>query len=137
MLMNCKGFGRKWSRPNFKVLGYPGIPLEGLRKTTKPLNQNSRSPGPRIEPGTSRIEAGMLTIRPRPSVFLQGNALSTSGPFSDIAERCLIFEGRCWLFNIKVNSGAGWCHTVQQIKTKIFLSCLTSKSQFTVIFTRY
>jgi hypothetical protein len=31
---------------------YPGIRLEGLRKMTKNLNQNSRSPGPRIERGT-------------------------------------------------------------------------------------
>jgi hypothetical protein len=36
---------------------YPGIRLEGLRKTTKTLNQDSRSPGTRIECGTSRIRS--------------------------------------------------------------------------------
>jgi hypothetical protein len=34
---------------------YLGILLDGLRKTTKTLSQDSRSPGPRPEPGTSRI----------------------------------------------------------------------------------
>jgi hypothetical protein len=34
---------------------YPGIRLEWLRKATKKLNQDGRSPGPRIEPGFSRI----------------------------------------------------------------------------------
>jgi hypothetical protein len=32
-----------------------GVCMEGLRKTTKNLNQDSRSPVPRFEPGTSRI----------------------------------------------------------------------------------
>jgi hypothetical protein len=36
---------------------YPGIRLEGLQKTTKNLNQDRGSPGPRIEPGTSRIRS--------------------------------------------------------------------------------
>jgi hypothetical protein len=36
---------------------HPSISLEGLRKTTKTLNKDSRSPGPRIEPGTSRIRS--------------------------------------------------------------------------------
>jgi hypothetical protein len=34
---------------------YPGIRLEGLRKTTKNFNHDSRSPGARIESGTSRM----------------------------------------------------------------------------------
>jgi hypothetical protein len=36
---------------------YPGIGLEGLRKTAQNLSHTSRSPGPRIEPGTSRIRS--------------------------------------------------------------------------------
>jgi hypothetical protein len=39
---------------------YPGICLEGLRRTTKDLNQDSRSPGPRFEPGTSRIRSSVI-----------------------------------------------------------------------------
>jgi hypothetical protein len=34
---------------------YPGIRMDGLRKTTKHLNQDSRSQGPRFESGTSRL----------------------------------------------------------------------------------
>jgi hypothetical protein len=37
---------------------YPGIRLEGLGKTTKNLNQDSWSLGPRIEPGTFWIRNG-------------------------------------------------------------------------------
>jgi hypothetical protein len=36
---------------------YHGIHMVGLRKTTKKLIQDSRSPGPRFEPGTSRIRS--------------------------------------------------------------------------------
>jgi hypothetical protein len=36
----------------------PRILLEGLRKTIKDFNQDSRSPGPRIEPRISRIRSG-------------------------------------------------------------------------------
>jgi hypothetical protein len=43
--------GRKRSWPNFWY--YPGICLEGLRKTTEDLNQDNRSPEPSFEPGSS------------------------------------------------------------------------------------
>jgi len=39
------------------LMYYPGIRLEGLRKTTKNLNEDSRSPEPRIETGTFRIRS--------------------------------------------------------------------------------
>jgi hypothetical protein len=55
--MNLKGFGRKRSQPNFKVGYYPGIRLEGLGKTTKKLNQHSRSRGPHLNPGPPEYEA--------------------------------------------------------------------------------
>jgi hypothetical protein len=32
-MTNCKGFVRKWLSPNLRY--YPGICLEGMRKTTK------------------------------------------------------------------------------------------------------
>jgi hypothetical protein len=53
-MMNCKRFGRKrlWHVLRY----YHSIQPEVLRKTTN-LNQNSRSPGPRIEPGTSQIRS--------------------------------------------------------------------------------
>jgi hypothetical protein len=41
--MNWKGCGRKRSWPNFRY--YPGIFLEGLKKTTKNLSQESRFAG--------------------------------------------------------------------------------------------
>jgi hypothetical protein len=55
MMMNCKGFGRKRSWPN--LIYYTGIRLEGVRKTTKKLKQDSWSPGPKFEPETSRIRS--------------------------------------------------------------------------------
>jgi hypothetical protein len=42
-MMNRKGFGRKQSYPIFRY--YPGICLEGLRKATKKVIQDIRSPG--------------------------------------------------------------------------------------------
>jgi hypothetical protein len=53
--MNWNGVGRKWSWPNLRY--YPDIRLEGQRRDTKNLNKDNRSPGPRIEPGTSRIRS--------------------------------------------------------------------------------
>jgi hypothetical protein len=54
-MINWKGFGRKRSWPNFNY--YLVIRLEGLNKTTKKTNQDSRSSGPRFDPRTSRIES--------------------------------------------------------------------------------
>jgi hypothetical protein len=47
MMMKLKGFDRK--QRGLILWYYPGIRLERLRKTTKHLNQDSLSPGPRIE----------------------------------------------------------------------------------------
>jgi hypothetical protein len=49
-MMNWKGFGSKRLWPNFKVLSQH---LTGTEENHKNLNQDSRSPGPRIERGTS------------------------------------------------------------------------------------
>jgi hypothetical protein len=56
---------RSW--PNFKVLSryLPG----GLRKTTKNLTQDSRSPGRDLNPRPPEFEARLLTTRPRYSVY--------------------------------------------------------------------
>jgi hypothetical protein len=53
MIRNWKGFGTK--RSGIILRCYPDIPLEGLRKAMKNFNYDIRSPGPKIEPGTSRI----------------------------------------------------------------------------------
>jgi len=50
MRMKWKGCDRKWSWPNFKVGYYPSIHLEGLRKATKNLNQDSLLPGRESNP---------------------------------------------------------------------------------------
>jgi hypothetical protein len=65
--MTWEGFSRKRSWP---ILRYcPGIRLQGLRKTMKDLNQESRSPGPRFEPGIFRIRSGSANhdVRFRPA----------------------------------------------------------------------
>jgi hypothetical protein len=43
---------------------YPSICLDGLRKTTKKLSQDSCCLGQDLEPGLSKYEAGVLTFRP-------------------------------------------------------------------------
>jgi hypothetical protein len=44
---------------------YPGICLEELKKTTKTLSKDSRSPGSDLIPGPPEYEEGVLTTRPR------------------------------------------------------------------------
>jgi hypothetical protein len=61
------GFGRKRSWPNLR--NYPGIRLEGLRKTTEHLSQDSRSPRRDLKPGHPEYEARVLTSGPRRSVL--------------------------------------------------------------------
>jgi hypothetical protein len=65
--MNWKGCGRKRSWLNLRY--YPGICVEGLRKTMKNLSQDSRSPGRDLNPGHPEYEAGVLTIRYLMNVF--------------------------------------------------------------------
>jgi hypothetical protein len=60
--VNRKGFGRKRLWPNVRY--YPGICLDGLRKTTESLIQDSRSPDRDLNPGPPEYEAGALTTRP-------------------------------------------------------------------------
>jgi hypothetical protein len=43
-----EGCERKWLWPNLRY--YPGICLKGLRKTMKPLDQDSHSPGRHLNP---------------------------------------------------------------------------------------
>jgi hypothetical protein len=59
--MDWKGCGRKQSWPNWRQ--YHGVCLEGLRKTTTNLNQDSQSPGRGLEPGPPKYEAGVITTR--------------------------------------------------------------------------
>jgi hypothetical protein len=60
--MNWKGCGSKLSWPDLRL--YPGICLEGPRKTTKNLSHDSRSPGRDLNRRPSEYE-GVLTSRPR------------------------------------------------------------------------
>jgi hypothetical protein len=48
---------------------YPDICLEGLKKTTKTLSQDNRSLGRNLSLGFTEYEAGVLTTRPRRSVW--------------------------------------------------------------------
>jgi hypothetical protein len=59
--MNWKGCGWKWLWPNLRY--YPGICLEGWRKTMRILSQNSQSPGWDLNLGPPKYEArGLTTI---------------------------------------------------------------------------
>jgi hypothetical protein len=66
VITNWKGFRRKRSLPNFKVLTWhsPGETEENHEKN----NQNSQSPGRKLNPGPSAYEAWVLTTRSRRSV---------------------------------------------------------------------
>jgi hypothetical protein len=55
MMMNWEGF--VGSGRGLILRYYLGIRLEELRKTTKALNQDSRSPEQIFEPGTFRIRS--------------------------------------------------------------------------------
>jgi hypothetical protein len=64
--MNWNGCERNRSRPNVRY--YPGICLEGLKKTTKPINEDSRSLSSDLNLGPPKYEAWVLTSRLRRSV---------------------------------------------------------------------
>jgi hypothetical protein len=55
-MVNWKVCGRTRSWPNLRY--YPGIYLEGLRKTTKTLSHYSRYPVKDRNPGSLEYEAG-------------------------------------------------------------------------------
>jgi hypothetical protein len=55
-MINCKGHGRKRSWLNVRF--YPGIGLEGLRKTKKKL-QDRRCPDRNLYPGLLEYETGV------------------------------------------------------------------------------
>jgi hypothetical protein len=61
-MIDFKVCGWKRSWPNCKALfrHLPG----GLRKTTKNINQDSRSQGRDLNPGAQEHESGLLTTRP-------------------------------------------------------------------------
>jgi hypothetical protein len=61
-----KGFGRKRSWPNFKVL--PRKSSGGTKEKQETLSQDSRSPGRDLKPGPPEYEAGVLTTGPRRSM---------------------------------------------------------------------
>jgi hypothetical protein len=64
--VKSKGFGRKRSWPNCKVLSRN---LSGeIEKNHENLSQNNRSPGRDLKPGPPAYEAGVLTSRQRRSV---------------------------------------------------------------------
>jgi hypothetical protein len=55
-MMNWKGFGSKRSWPNLRY--YPSLCRDGLRKITKNLTQDSRSPCRYLNPGPPKYVAG-------------------------------------------------------------------------------
>jgi hypothetical protein len=71
--VNNEGCGRKWSWSNLRYCS--GICLERLRKTTKDLSHDSRSPGRDLKPGSPEYDGGLLNTWPRPSVVMVGNKI--------------------------------------------------------------
>jgi len=59
----CKASGRG-------LWYYPGICLEGLRKTTKNFSQDSQHTGWDLSPGPPKYQTGMLTAQMRRSTIL-------------------------------------------------------------------
>jgi hypothetical protein len=58
---------RKLSWPNLQW--YPGIHVEELTKTTKNLNQDNWAPERNLKKGPPEYESGVLTTRPRRSMY--------------------------------------------------------------------
>jgi hypothetical protein len=65
-MTNWEECGRRRSWPNLRY--YPVICLKGLRKTTKILTQDNRSPCRHLNLGLPKYEPGVLTTRLRRSV---------------------------------------------------------------------
>jgi hypothetical protein len=61
-----------------------GICLEVLRKTTKTLSQNSRSPGRDLNAGPPEYKAEMLTTRIRHSAINLEEFINSLGLFSTL-----------------------------------------------------
>jgi hypothetical protein len=59
-MMNWKGFGRKWSQPNFKVLSWHL--LRGNEENHEKASQDSWSPGRDLNMEPPEYETGVLTI---------------------------------------------------------------------------
>jgi hypothetical protein len=109
MVTNWKGFcmKRSWSILRY----YSDIRLEGMRKTAKHFNQDSRSPGPRFESGASRIRSRSVTTRPRGSVIYCMYVIYTPGymyllcvPLSNLKEMTDFHENKSWTFAVKGNT---------------------------------
>jgi hypothetical protein len=106
-MMNCKGFGRKRSWPNFKVLSRysPG----GTEESHKKLNPDSRSPGPGFESWTSRMRNRsvnhLITMFGR-TLFGTHSSYSTSheGPHYVIFPILLLLLSRVQIFTSAVRS---------------------------------
>jgi hypothetical protein len=60
-------FKRIWKEA---IVAYPGICLEGLRKSTKKLSQDSRSLGRDLNLSPPEYEAGVLTTRLRNTITI-------------------------------------------------------------------
>jgi hypothetical protein len=69
--MIWKGFGKdlEGSCRGLIVRYCRSIILEKMRKTTKTLNQDSRSPSRDLKQGLSEYKAGVLSTRPQRSVL--------------------------------------------------------------------
>jgi hypothetical protein len=80
--MNWREYGRKWSWPNLRY--YPGICLEGLRKNTENISQDSQSPGRDLNLRPPKYEAGVLTTRLQCSVMKSING--TNGSYLNVNE---------------------------------------------------
>jgi hypothetical protein len=74
---------------------YPGLPLNGLRETTKKLSQDTQPPGRDLHPGPAEYKAGVLTARPRRSVFTE--QVSCNQLFADNCSSRLLSGGNVWL----------------------------------------
>jgi hypothetical protein len=93
--MNRKGCGRKRPWPNLRY--YNGIFLEGLRKTTKNLSRDSRSPGRDLNPRPPEYESGVLTTRLRRSVIKVKLIMNERSTLRQISVTWVVRMGGGWI----------------------------------------
>jgi hypothetical protein len=113
--MHWKECGRKLSWPILRY--YPSICLEGLRKTTKNLNHDSRSAGQYFDPWPPEYEAGVLTTQLEQSVTVMENG-KLENNVAEILEKpslllrqlqlCLLLDPYL-LFSVTIFSVLNWC----------------------------
>jgi hypothetical protein len=102
-MMSWKAIGRKKSWPNWRY--YPGICLEGLSKTTKPISHDTRTPRWDFKPGTRLWRSVHRSVTITLRTEKMDEAMSTSDTYSGVLGSTLgqipaILTSLFWIYSV-------------------------------------